>query len=227
MNKKYITTIFCGDTHGEWNQLQHKLSGYRVDNALIIHVGDVGVGFKSKRKEMENLKHFNNFLRKNGNTMLCIRGNHDNPEYFNGDCCFSNLSLLPDYTNMEINNEEFLFVGGAISIDRLVRKPKVSWWVEEEMILDKSLIKKCDILVTHTAPSWIGPNDKNGILWYTQKDANLWEECIEERKKIDRLIELSQAKKHFCGHFHMNEIATNGDCESRILDIVELYEYRK
>jgi hypothetical protein len=51
-----------------------------------------------------------------------IRGNHDDPYYFNNKVfSYSNVELLEDYTILTVGNDNILCVGGAISIDRLYR----------------------------------------------------------------------------------------------------------
>ena len=220
------TDLLCvvGDTHGNWNSLIEKIDSLTIRDCVLIHVGDVGIGFKSPEKQKHDLEIVNNCFSDRGISFYAIAGNHDDPSYFQGQVNLSNIVLLPDYSQMLINGKKFLFVGGAISIDRIMRTPNKSWWEDEFFVLDESRAEKCDVLITHTAPNWIGPIDKNGIAWYTERDASLWAECCEERSAMNRLIELTQPDQHFCGHFHCSESAVNGKCISRILNENEIYE---
>ena len=218
--------IFLGDTHGEWDTVFRVLDGHEIQDVLLIHVGDIGVGFVSPEKQKRQFDILNDRFKKRKINFVGIKGNHDDPKYFDGSVCMSNFELLPDYTKREINGEKFLFIGGAVSVDRLRRTPEVSWWSGEEIVFKPELIDKCDVLVTHSAPIWNGPNDKAGISGWCDRDPTLWDDCSRERRVMNEIIRLSQPTSHFCGHFHCQSIAVNDGCYSRILDIHELYEYK-
>lgn len=222
-------TLVVGDIHGEWDALFRKIDHLDLRDCTLICVGDLGVGFKvSHAKEIRALQFANDFFVARDIQFLSIRGNHDNPAYFNGEIqTFSNLRLVPDYHVETINDKKFLFVGGAISIDRKLRKLWFSYWSDEAFKLDHSKIQRCDVLITHSAPTWNGPIEKNGMLAsFCQKDPTLWDECMEERKQHDILIKLTGAKRHYCGHFHESSIVDFDDCVSTILDILQIAEIR-
>jgi hypothetical protein len=218
--------VMMGDTHGDWGAALDAIERNHIRDAIILHVGDVGIGFFPKDVQEEILDSLNDELAKRNVRMFCIRGNHDDPQYFTGEYAYSHISLLKDYTHLQINGEEFLFVGGAISIDRIMRTPHKSWWPDEGLVYDPDRVTQCDVLVTHTAPIWVGPNDKNGIAYYTEHDATLWDECVAERLSMNALVLNCGAKRHYCGHFHMSVTAENNDCRSTILNINELLEHR-
>jgi UDP-2,3-diacylglucosamine pyrophosphatase LpxH len=213
-----------GDTHGIWDILFEKIDSCEIRNCVLIHVGDVGIGFKSPEKQNSELEIVNDYFSERGISFYAIAGNHDDPSYFQGQVNLSHFTLLADYSTLIINHKKFLFVGGATSIDRILRTPNKSWWPDEVFVLDESRAEKCDVLITHTAPNWIGPNDKNGLELYIQKDATLWDECLRERIDMNQLIKLTQPQKHFCGHFHISQLAENDSCRSRIMNEHELCE---
>jgi len=221
--------LVVGDIHGEWDALFRKIDHLDLRDATLICVGDLGVGFKvSHAKEIRALQFANDFFVARDIQFLSIRGNHDNPAYFNGEIqTFSNLRLVPDYHVETINDKKFLFVGGAISIDRTIRKEGVSYWKGEVFNLDHSNLQRCDVLITHSAPTWNGPIEKNGMLAnFCQKDPTLWDECMTERKQHDILLKLSGAKRHYCGHFHQFSVVDFDGCVSTILDILQIGEIR-
>lgn len=219
-------TIICGDTHGEWETLFRKIDHNQISDCILIHVGDIGIGFVSPEKQKRQIELLNNRFKQRSINFVGIRGNHDDPAYFGGDVSLSNFELLPDYTYREINDELFLFVGGAVSVDRINRIMGQSWWEGEPFKLEEQKIKKCDTLITHTAPTWIGPMDKEGIQYYCDRDPTLWDECLQERKDVTRLLDLAQPNKHYCGHFHMWRQVEHKGCTSEILDIFDLKEHR-
>lgn len=218
----YITT----DSHGEWDALFRKLEHLQIEDCVLLHCGDVGIGFKPENKQHKEIDLINNRFKKRGIQFIGCRGNHDSPQYFQGNLKLSHFELLPDYTYREFNGEKFLFVGGALSIDRIMRLPNVSWWEDEAFVLKPELVEKVDVLITHSSPSWNGPFEKIGIASWCDKDPTLWDECVKERYAHDELINLCKPKKHFCGHFHLSSTVEVNGCRSKILDILEIVEYR-
>ena len=220
-------TLVVGDIHGEWDALFNKIKSYNMSDCILIHVGDGGEGFLPYEKQLRQFEYLNDFFKKYNIEYLSIRGNHSDPSYFDGSINLSHFKLLPDYTTLTLNDKKFLFVGGAISIDRTIRKEGISYWKDEMFKLDESKIQQCDVLITHSAPTWNGPIEKNGMLAsFCQKDPTLWDECMEERKQHDVLIKLTGAKRHYCGHFHESFVVDFDDCVSTILDILQIAEIR-
>jgi hypothetical protein len=130
--------------------------------------------------------------------------------------------LLPDYHTQIINGEKFLFVGGAISIDRKIRQEGFSYWENEPFVLDESKIEECDVLITHSAPTWLGPFDKKVILSWCEKDEFLWRDCLKEREDHDILFELAKPKKSYAGHFHKRFSVDINGCRAKILAELEI-----
>ena len=243
-----IMILLLGDIHGNFNYLMKHIEKTKIDNCIIIQVGDFGIGFTNEDNDTRFLLGFNDFLSKKNITLYAIRGNHDNPDFFKGQHKYSNLQLLPDYTVLNLENKNFLFVGGAVSIDR---KPRIlenmkyarygsrrrTYWYDEKVTYDENLIKEfrdIDILVTHTAPDFCLPTNKLGfgnlVETFCADDENLKEELIEERTVMTKmwniLNENNKIQKHFYGHFHRSNIEQIVDCEHRLLNINELYELR-
>ena len=56
------------------------------------------------------------------NWIVFVRGNHDNPAYFDGATFnYKRFIAVPDYTILQACSHTILCVGGAISIDRIYR----------------------------------------------------------------------------------------------------------
>jgi len=215
-----------GDIHGKWDQLFLKIKAAGVRDLILIGVGDLGIGFLDPNKQARQFDYVNSFFGGKGIDFIGIRGNHDDPSYYDSSIDRSNFKLLADYTSLILNDKEFLLVGGAVSIDRKIRKEGVSYWADEKFILDHSKIKRCDVLVTHSAPTWSGPFDKSGISGWCDRDETLWDECLQERKDHDVLIKLCGASRHYCGHFHTSSSVDFDGCISTILDELEVKEIR-
>jgi predicted phosphodiesterase len=138
-----------GDIHGNWSGLFQKIRDYEIKDSTIISVGDIGIGFIPNAFEEKN-----NFFKDRNITFMGIRGNHDDPSYF-GRIAYPNFKLLPDYHTEVLNGQRFLFVGGAISIDRTgpERVSGESWWIDEVLNFNEDKIVECDVLVTHSMPT--------------------------------------------------------------------------
>ena len=121
LDKKPIYVI--ADLHGYFNALKAEinLKDYLKD-CIIICAGDIGVGFNTKDFYLGKFEELNNIMQDKNIDCLMIRGNHDDPSYFNGSIFLSNVKLIPDYTVITSGEANILCVGGAISIDRLYRK---------------------------------------------------------------------------------------------------------
>jgi hypothetical protein len=227
-----------GDIHGEWQSLYKKIEHNKLKDCLMIQVGDLGAGFHGGLDR--DFTKRNRWFKSRNIEFLAIRGNHDSPAYFDGHVNFSNFKLLKDYTQLKINNELWLFVGGAVSVDRKAidsygdpyRLEGRSWWKDEIFVLDESRAVRCDVLVTHTCPQWTGPNVKSQfVAGYFDRDVHLLHDLNEERRLVTILYDdLCRPKKAFQGHMHRSEWIKhhthNYECDSRILDILEFAEYR-
>lgn len=225
MNKE---VYILGDHHGNYSAVFDIVNRAGVQDALLICVGDGGEGFCSKKLQIKQFELLNEQFEDIGVEYWSPRGNHSDPQYFDGSINYSNFKLLPDYSVRQINGEKWLFVGGAISVDRCFRVEGRDYWKDEAFVLDENKAEKCDVLITHTCPSWLGPSHLTGFpTQFYPRDLTLKDELGEERQKMNRLFELTQPKKLYCGHFHMSECKYEKNCWGRILDINELILYEK
>jgi DNA repair exonuclease SbcCD nuclease subunit len=223
-----------GDVHGGIAYCNKMASYIRrmPPDSLLIQVGDFAIGFMGEGgrvKEERILDRLNkDVLIKYGVQLFVIRGNHQDPERHAeyGWERFSNIKFLKDYTYLTINGSRFGFVGGAISVDRLYRKPGTSWWEGEGLVLEPEKIEPCNILITHTGPDYLYL-EKDIVSHYVAKgDYNLREELNEEQRKVTEIIKKSRPKRHFLGHYHTSANFEGYGCRSRILNIEEMVEVR-
>jgi UDP-2,3-diacylglucosamine pyrophosphatase LpxH len=227
MNDKQI--LIVGDIHGNFKSLVSDITRKGIEDAYLICVGDLGIGFNYSREgEIKGCRDLNAFMQDRNIHFMSIRGNHDDPCYFKkgSSASFSNFELLEDYTIRELNGEKFLFVGGAVSIDRIYRKENISYWRDELFIFDESKAQECDVLITHSTPTWIGPLEKDGISGWCEKDSTLWEECLTERKDHDKLFAAAKPKRSYHGHFHLYSQVENNGTIATILDELQIIEHR-
>ena len=225
-----MPVYIIGDIHGKFEKLMFLIKDTGIRDCYLICVGDLGIGFQDNYyKEHRTIARLNDFFSHRDIKFMSIRGNHDDPDYFigGGRINLDNFELIEDYTYKTINDQQYLFVGGAVSIDRRIRSLNKNYWEKELFVLKPELIEKSDVLITHSTPLWIGPFDKAGIFSWCEKDSKLWDLCVKEREDVGQLVKLSQPSKVYFGHFHISEIKSHGDCQGRILNELEILEHRK
>ena len=117
------TIIVSGDIHGNFNQLVFKLCiQYQLTDTLLIVAGDCGFGFEKKEYYEQIVRRNAKRMNQANNWIVFVRGNHDNPAYFDGAMLnFKRFVAVPDYSILQVCNHTILCVGGAISIDRIYR----------------------------------------------------------------------------------------------------------
>jgi hypothetical protein len=237
--------LILGDIHGNFNYLKYLITNKGIQDCTIIQVGDFGIGFTHEDNDTLTLKNLNDFLGENGITMFAIRGNHDNPVFFKGNHLYENLKLLPDYSTLDLEGNNFLFIGGAISVDRTERirennsnikykSRKRCYWDNEGIDYKPEITKNInnvDIIITHTAPNWCYPNNKLGFGKFVEDwakyDTGLITDLTLERNIMTNIFldiyQNNKIKKHFYGHFHKSMLETHQDVDHHLLDINEIY----
>jgi DNA repair exonuclease SbcCD nuclease subunit len=222
-----LPIIFLGDHHGAWNELFYLIDKNKIENCNIISVGDLGMGFIHKEKQKRQIDLLNNQFKKLNINFLGIRGNHDDPSYFEGEnrIQHSNFELIEDYTLIKYKDKIIQFIGGAISIDRTGRAEGISYWAGEGLKYDKDKLQKVDILVTHTTPSWSFPQQFNEMVYgWAREDAYLLEDLTDERAVMDEIFKTCKPELHLYGHFHSSVTERINGCVHKLLNINELWE---
>lgn len=245
------SVVVSGDIHGEFQQLVHKCSiQYGMTDTLIIVAGDCGFGF-DRPGYYENLyTKCCRRLSKANNWLAFLRGNHDNPAYFNlQPIHHSRWMTLPDYSVIKACGHTILCVGGATSVDRSLRlaskqyhhpdpknplAPNIYWMAESPFFdLEKleALDEACiiDTVITHTAPSFCEQNSHQGLYNWAMQDENLLCDVKHERQVMDDLHAHLHFKGHplrhwFYGHFHHS---WNAEIDGVIYDMLDIMDLRE
>ena len=223
--------VVCGDIHGDFNLLVHKMCvQYQMKNTVLIVAGDCGFGFEHKEYYDDLVKRNNHRMNECNNWIVFVRGNHDNPAYFDGKSFMNKRFLaIPDYSIVKACRHTVLCVGGAISIDRSHRIgawnkriknlkhygvhteegvfAKNYYWPTEPPVFDKQKLEAInehnaiDTVVTHTAPSFCELQSKNGLCCFAYNDENLILDVENERKVLDQIHDLLTYQKHPITHW--------------------------
>lgn len=252
---KYEEKLFIaiGDIHEDFFLLKEKIKKYNIEDAILFVAGDFGVGFchnnpREITKEKKRLKLLNEFLKKRNIFIYVVRGNHDNPIFFDGEHNFYNLIFMEDYDVVEIGEHRILGIGGAISLDRKPnhnfpnmygkhhkgRLEGVNWWPNEKVIYDEEKINTLvgiDVVITHTAPDFVHPNVLSEYtLRWIECDPELKDELLEERavvaKIYNKLSEMNCVGYFIYGHFHSSNCQRIGSTIFKLLDVGEFMEIK-
>lgn len=229
--------IFIGDIHGEFEELAHRLTVRRIKDSVLVQVGDFGLGFSGKEKEELNIESLNKTLSEGNNLLYAIRGNHDDPSYFEKWQKIGNIRLVPDYSVLELEGYTVFLAGGAISIDRAIRVQGKNYWKEEEFVFDADRlevalkeVKNVDIVVTHTAPTEFWPFKINSLVQaYARRDDNLIFQLARERELHSKLLKHLTSKftptHWYYGHFHTIADGDYNDLKYLVLGESEIREH--
>ena len=213
-----------------------ELYSTNFQDSLFIIAGDCGIGFNKQKYYIDLFEHFNKILSYNNSYIIFIRGNHDDPSYFDGKTIdFSHIKAVPDYSVINVKDINILCVGGAISIDRMWRikqeerinkfsatKKKSLYWKNEAPVFNSMLLDeitssiKIDCVVSHTAPSFVNPEMHSGVEEWESGDETLISDIKEERKVMDKVFERlrdngTKPKYWAYSHFNFNNIEKRSD----------------
>lgn len=239
-----------GDIHGDFGVISSWIKNNSIVDSIIVQVGDFGVGFHNRQSEVLSI--LDDIITNTNNILFAIKGNHDNPSCFaennnvnvsiygiDGelDCSdleqtirnFKSIHLLPDYSVVDINDEKWLFVGGAISIDRKQRIVGQSYWFDEIFVYDEekvSQLENIDRIIAHTSPDFCPPVNFTYIVYsFAKNDYGLISDLKKERADVSKLFsklkEKNALKSWINGHFHESTHMYHGSTEFISLSINE------
>lgn len=254
-DSKYL--VVCGDIHGDFNQLVYKVCmQYQMRDTVVVVAGDCGFGFERMGYYENIVKRNSKRMNESNNRIVFVRGNHDNPAYFDGHTFrHERFVAVSDYSVVKVGGHAALCVGGAISIDRNYRiaawsnaclsnmKPVVQndvlapnyYWSKEYPVLNSQLLDQVlseqtiDVVITHSAPSFCELKSKLGSNGWMVDD-ELYSDIKYERAVMDKLYEKLKGTSvtHWCyGHFHQSWHSSIDGILFKMLDIMELFEVRQ
>lgn len=216
----------CGDVHGEFNSLFH-ISSFPHSDVIVL--GDFGMGFdKSFNSFYEK---FEKRLEKNDITFYVMRGNHDDPSYFDGTYDKPRVKFIKDYEILELGGLKILPIGGATSIDidwRIDKNKEYEhygssrrvWWENEgvQEIPLRKLPKVVDLVISHTAPIQFEP------IPFRTDDVSLeqYKKILSERKYLGTVLDNIKTDYWYYGHFHTSICRSYNEMLYKGLNILEI-----
>lgn len=227
-----------GDIHGRFREAGFRAKErYQMEYAVIFFAGDIGMGFEKFNYYVDEFKRLEKIAKKNNLVFCFIRGNHDDPSYFNGENAdklnelFTRVCTIADYEIVETMGGNILCVGGGISIDRTSRTPNKTYWFDEQCKYDKEksqAARDISIVISHSAPTFCQPLTKDAISNWLLQDMALDRDIDIERGNLDSVyadLSTNNKIKLWCyGHYHFSNEEVIFDTKFKLCDILEFYQ---
>lgn len=209
----------CGDLHGNFHWIKPYIEMYGLSDCSLIFCGDVGLGFMPVNvwhNFVSDLK-LVKCLKKHNIDCYFIRGNHDDPSWFNNKVLHTkHFKAVSDYSTLSSPNHNILCIGGGISIDRIDRKTQMQfslsqylkyhtsatlqeaktkitplYWENEAPVYNEGALDKLtyqiDTVCSHVAPKEFIPYTKPGKIWL-KNDSSLLQDCENERQVLSNVL---------------------------------------
>ena len=231
--------IAIGDIHGEFKEMQSKMveivesAGEPVN---FVQVGDFGLGFERPKKDHDRLTTINHFLKEKDSNLWVIRGNHDNPAFWQWGCGyeFSNIHFVPDDEIRVIEGKTCYFAGGAVSVDRCKRTQGIDYWADE-ICNERNLLgfkDHIDILFTHDVYHGVSSfgTSSDTLKYWCERDENLMGDIIQSQIGMkylyDSIYNINPNFSWYHGHYHESHVTNNDGQIVHSLSILEFKEVR-
>lgn len=209
----YIT----GDTHGSFGRVEEFCEKMKTtEKDILIILGDAGINFSGGRYDRMKKEYLNALPI----TFFCIHGNHEQrpgtiPTYrekqWRGGSVYyeeeyPSLFFAKDGEVFDFDGKKAIVIGGAYSIDKMVRLIYgYGWWPDEqpseeirryvEQQLD-SLGWKVNVVLSHTTPLKYAPIE----MFLPGIDQSRVDKSTEEW--LDGIENRLEYQKWYCGHYH-------------------------
>lgn len=213
MHKVFI----MGDLHGQFGYLNTFICKKCKKGDIVICCGDFGY--------FPNLDNDHKKIKTHGTKVLFCDGNHEDHwslrSLKDNEIC-KNVFYMSRGSTYELpDGRNILFMGGALSIDKLERKTGIDWFPEETISYNDMLNlprKKIDIIVSHTCPD----ECLDIMLKHNSIKKN---DC--STKALSQLLELYKPELWFFGHWHKYDSGIINNTKWYCLNMVKCTNYYK
>lgn len=239
--------FIVGETHG-WNRNLITHLGIKVYKSVrpnsifkdipksyAIQVGNFG----AIEEDLHKIKAFSEeFLEKDNIHMFVVRGHTDDAHLFDNRK-IGNITLVADYSVLELEGYKILCIGGGVTDYRsksndFMTNPKFK---NQKINLDLDLLNKIegvDTLITYEAPDFCKHRIDTHLKEFCQDlykdDTTLFDDIVEERKKITKIVHTLRNKNiikyHYYGRYE-SDIKIDYGCFHVSLDDFQVVEIRK
>lgn len=201
--------LVAGDWHGNraWAETCFAVAAAEGADA-VLQLGDFGLW---PGREDAWLDHVDDQARQAGTELVWIDGNHedhDRLDEWRGKADEHGLVGMRDRVRWasrgarwEWSGVRFGALGGAVSIDRFLRRPGVNWWAQEAPApsdADRLGSAPLDVLVTHAAPTTPAFSHRRLPL-----PRRIIEDALAARAVIDQAVAQTGPRLVLHGHYHV------------------------
>jgi DNA repair exonuclease SbcCD nuclease subunit len=187
--------------------------------------------------EYGSLVNLNAILKEASSNMYVIRGNHDNPAFWDWGCGYhlSNIEFIPDDCTKLIEDKVCYFVGGAVSVDRTRRRQGIDYWCGESYDPKpvRYIADKIDILFTHDVYHPCSPysiHSSDAVKYFAPMDEHLIGDLERSqavmRNLYEDVMETNPTFSWYHGHYHESHVTNNNEQITHSLSELEFKEIR-
>lgn len=198
-----------GDVHGLWDRYKKVIE----DCPESIVVGDMGVGFYKMLGDELVARSNPPFDAMSRGNHRFIRGNHDNPSV-----CKSQKYYIPDGT---VEND-VMFIGGAYSVDYMLRNEGLDWWRDEQLSA-KELDQMIDIYI-ETKPRIMITHDCPLFMYHVLHSYKVYESDHKTPQALQSLLFFHEPELWVFGHHHKSITHVAGKTTFRCLAELESFD---
>ncbi len=204
-----MKVLLAGDWHGnrDWAARCFEVAAaHRVD--VVLQLGDFGLW---PGREDAWLDHVDHHAKEAATTLVWIDGNHENhaalDEWRSGAdrdglvTMRDRVRWAPRGARWEWAGRSFGALGGAVSIDRFLRKEGINWWPQEATTqddVDRLGDERLDVLLTHAAPTTGAPPAQRLPL-----PESILADLRQVRDLLDQAVARTAPRLVVHGHYHL------------------------
>ena len=208
--------MVAGDWHGSGAWAQKAIwHGHKAGAEVVVHLGDFGF-WTDCSDTTKYLRHIQRTLEDTDTVLYWVDGNHEDhdrikttggnlPEY-------PRIVYLPRGFRWEWHGKTWMALGGAHSVDRLMRTPGRSWWPDEHLSEDQveyaSRPGAVDVMVCHDCPDGVAIPGIHAIEKQLSDPQGFWPPSeiaasFAHRMKLSRVVQAVRPKVLYHGHYHV------------------------
>ena len=224
MNIQANRIMIVGDTHANFPKFNKLIESQDYPD-VVIQCGDYGWWPHAHGNNLlGGTKLFDQFgLRPGKSKVFWTPGNHENWDDLqrltdkHGRVPIEvqeNVFFMPRGSVLQINHLNYLFIGGADSIDKHRRVEGVSWWRGESIsYVDLQALPETniDVVISHTCPRYFLKNDCLDKLKFDDPNC----------QSLDYVFDKYTPHYWFFGHYHLYKQGKTKGCIWRCLDRVD------
>lgn len=220
-----------GDNHGKLLVLSNALAGSRIkEGSDVILLGDNGLIMDDITTDYiwkNDYAEINKLAKEKDVRIFLLRGNHDNPASYKHELSYSNVILLEDLDTATWRDKKAIFIPGAVSIDRCLRKMRGWNWYENEGLpeLDLLSLGRHDIVFSHGGPLPRKLRKDRAIVdHYCCLDQDLADDLAKEQITWQLILAAVSPKTMYYGHYHVTDSFRiyRVNCKPRGIDRLDL-----